>query len=68
MNTEIYTGKVKFFNEAKGYGFIIPDNPSLTEIFFHITKVKDKVKEGDLVNFGFESTKRGMVAINVKLS
>ena len=68
MATEIYSGKVKFFNEAKGYGFIIPDNPTLAETFFHVSKVKEKVKDGDLVNFNFETTKRGIVAINVKLA
>lgn len=46
------TGKVKFFNETKGFGFIITDEDN-KEVFFHISAVKDAdvVREGDKVHF-----------------
>ncbi|MFA5151301.1 MAG: cold shock domain-containing protein [Clostridia bacterium] len=60
------TGVVKFFVPNKGYGFII-DDLSNDEYFFHVTKTLDKVNAADKVYFDFEETKRGVVAINVKL-
>ena len=42
------TGKVKFFNEAKGYGFIL-DDESNKEIFVHHSGIIDKVRENDNV-------------------
>jgi CspA family cold shock protein len=60
------TGKVKFFNETKGYGFIIPDDVSQSEIFFHCTKVTGKVSADTLVQYDVETSKKGPVAINVK--
>lgn len=35
-----HTGEVKFFSEAKNYGFIIPDSKSEKEIFIHISSVE----------------------------
>jgi len=60
------TGKVKFFNKAKGYGFIIPDDVKEPELFFHCTKVQGSVNDNDVVSFDLESTKKGVQAINVK--
>ena len=59
----MYTGTVKFYNELKGYGFII--DPQGKEVFFHATKIKDKVCKENIVTFDLEETKRGMNAINV---
>ncbi|NVP17536.1 cold-shock protein [Candidatus Gracilibacteria bacterium] len=60
------TGKVKFFNETKGFGFIIDDN-SGEEIFVHITGVNGKINEGDAVEFEVENGRRGLNAVNVNL-
>ena len=60
------TGKVKFYNESKGYGFIIPDDVNIQELFFHCTKVQGKVTKDSLVEFEIENSKKGLVAINVK--
>jgi cold shock protein len=61
------TGKVKFYNESKGYGFIILDDINASEIFFHCTKVLGGViKKDSLVEFDVENTKKGLIAINVK--
>ena len=59
------TGKVKFFNESKGYGFITEDD-SNQEIFVHHTGLIDKVKENDQVSYDVTEGKKGLNAVNVK--
>jgi CspA family cold shock protein len=61
------TGTVKFFNEAKGFGFIT-DEASGDDIFVHVTGLVDKIREGDKVTFNLENGKKGMNAVEVKLS
>jgi CspA family cold shock protein len=60
-------GTVKFFNESKGYGFIV-DNDSKKEYFVHISGLVDKVKENDEVTFELKEGKKGMNAVEVKLA
>lgn len=60
------TGKVKFFNEAKGFGFII-DEQSGKEVFVHVSGLVDKIRENDSVEFETEQGKKGVNAVNVKL-
>ncbi len=59
------TGKVKFFNDSKGYGFITEDD-SNQEIFVHHTGLVDKVKENDTVSYEVTEGKKGLNAVNVK--
>ena len=59
------TGTVKWFNESKGFGFIVDDETS-KEYFVHVTGLVDKVKENDQVEFDLEEGRRGLNAINVK--
>ncbi|MBK6950553.1 MAG: cold shock domain-containing protein [Crocinitomicaceae bacterium] len=59
------TGKVKFFNESKGYGFIV-DDESKKEHFVHISGLVDEVREGDSVTFELQDGKKGINAVNVK--
>ena len=61
------TGKVKWFNNAKGFGFIIEDD-SKEEHFVHVTGLVDKVNEGDIVEFELTEGRKGLTAVNVKLS
>ncbi|MFN3996266.1 MULTISPECIES: cold-shock protein [Algoriphagus] len=61
------TGTVKFFNETKGFGFIV-DNASGEEIFVHVSGLVDTIREGDKVTFDTERGKKGMNAINVKVA
>ena len=60
-------GTVKFFNETKGYGFII-DESSKEEIFVHISGIEDNIREGDEVEFDTIEGKKGMNAVNVKIA
>ncbi len=60
------TGKVKFYNETKGYGFIVDDNTQ-EEYFTHATGLIDKVQENDAVEYELEEGRKGLNAINVKV-
>ena len=60
-------GKVKFFDETKGFGFI-KDADSAKEYFVHSSGLKDKIKENDEVTFDLEEGKKGLNAVNVKLA
>lgn len=58
-------GKVDFFNESKGFGFI--KETSTGESFFvHVNGLTEEVREGDHVSFELEKGLKGMNAINVK--
>ena len=61
------TGKVKFFNESKGYGFIKEDD-SGQEYFVHSSGLIDQINDDDEVTFELTEGKKGMNAINVKLA
>ncbi|MEE4258392.1 MAG: cold shock domain-containing protein [Bacteroidales bacterium] len=61
------TGIVKFFNEAKGYGFI-KDADSDKEYFVHASGLVDRIKEDDEVVFEVVDGKKGENAVNVKLA
>jgi CspA family cold shock protein len=60
-------GTVKFFNETKGFGFIIEED-SRKEYFVHVSGLVDKVKENDEVEFEIEEGRKGLNAVNVKLA
>jgi len=62
-------GKVKFFNQQKGFGFIAPKDGS-KDLFFHFTSIKDnnkRIDEGDLVEFDSTRTDKGPAATNVRM-
>ncbi|MCU0467469.1 MAG: cold shock domain-containing protein [Arcicella sp.] len=60
------TGKVKFFNESKGFGFIVDDNTG-EDIFVHVTGLSGvSLRENDSVSFEVQEGKRGLNAVNVK--
>ena len=56
------TGTVKFYNTAKGYGFIQPDGGG-KDVFVHATALEQagirSLNEGDKVTFVLEDDKRG---------
>lgn len=57
-------GTVKFFNEAKGFGFIKPSNAT-PDIFVHATGLIDEIRENDEVTYEEEMGKKGLNAVNV---
>ncbi|MDF2448348.1 MAG: cold shock protein [Bacteroidota bacterium] len=59
-------GVVKFYNEAKGFGFIKEENGS--EIFVHATGLEEEIRENDNVVFDVQEGKKGLNAVNVKLA
>jgi CspA family cold shock protein len=59
-------GTVKFFNRAKGFGFIKPTDSS-DDIFVHESGLIDEIREDDKVKFDVEQGKKGLNAVNVEL-
>jgi len=59
-------GTVKFFNESKGFGFIIEDETE-KEYFVHVSGLVDQIKEGDAVEFELTEGKKGLNAVSVKV-
>jgi len=59
------TGTVKFFNETKGFGFIIEDETE-KEHFVHVSGIIDEIKEGDKVEFELKEGRKGLNAVEVK--
>lgn len=60
-------GKVKWFNNEKGYGFIQYEN--LEDIFVHYSAIVKEgyktLKEGELVDFHLIETTKGLQAVDV---
>lgn len=60
-------GTVKWFNEAKGYGFITAEDGK--DIFVHYSSIQGNgfksLAEGDKVTFDIESSPKGPKAVNV---
>ena len=59
-------GKVKFFNNTKGFGFITPNNDS-EDIFVHESDLIDKIKDNDSVQYETERGRKGMNAVRVQV-
>lgn len=57
-------GTVKFFNDAKGFGFITPDDGS-KDVFVHINGCTEEISEGNKVSYDVEEGKKGLNAVNV---
>jgi len=58
-------GKVAFFNDSKGYGFI-NDEETQERYFVHVNGLMQEVKENDRVSFELEKGQKGMNAVRVK--
>jgi CspA family cold shock protein len=62
------TGKVKWFNASKGYGFIEQDNGE--DVFVHFSQIQDEgfktLNEGQSVTFEVSEGEKGLQARNVQ--
>jgi CspA family cold shock protein len=62
------TGKVKWFNETKGFGFITPDNGG-EDLFAHYTAIQTSgfkvLQENQLVTFDVVQGQKGLQAANI---
>jgi CspA family cold shock protein len=60
-------GTVKFFNSAKGFGFITQDEGS--DLFFHVSEVQgNEPKDGDRVEYEVGQGKKGPCATKVRVA
>lgn len=63
----MFKGTVKFFNQTKGFGFIV-DSSTNEEVFVHVSGLVDSIREGDSVTFEKTRGKKGMNAVNVRIA
>lgn len=61
------TGKVKFYNATKGFGFITDDKGK--DVFVHVSALNGmELREGDTVTFDVQEGQKGPTAVNVQRS
>jgi cold shock protein len=68
--SERLTSKVKWFNNERGYGFILDPEDETTEYFVHYTSIEmdgfKTLKTGQEVSFELKETDKGIQAVNVQ--
>jgi CspA family cold shock protein len=69
QKSNMATGKVKWFDGKKGFGFIVPEDGS-GDIFVHYSAIKTNnefriIKEGMNVQYEVSEGKKGLQAVNV---
>ena len=64
------TGKIKWFNDAKGFGFVTPDDGS-KDVFVHFSSIQGEgfksLAEGDKIEFEVQESDKGPKAANVQV-
>jgi CspA family cold shock protein len=63
--SEMRTGIVKFFNDIKGFGFIIDDSTN-SEYFVHVTNLEDDIYRGSKVGYELGTYRGREQALHVK--
>ncbi|MDA9231048.1 cold-shock protein [Rickettsiales bacterium] len=70
MKLKMATGTVKWFNPAKGYGFVQPDDGS-KDVFIHISNLEEKglsdLQEDQKISYDTENNKGKISATNIEL-
>ncbi len=67
QSSKIYTGKIKYYEEHKGFGFIRPDG-DMDDLFFHSSALGGEVVyDNDPIEFQVGKGPRGAVGIHIKL-
>lgn len=63
------TGKIKWFNDGKGFGFVTPDDGS-KDVFVHFSAIQGEgfksLAEGDKIEFDVQESEKGPKAANVR--
>ena len=67
LTDSIRKGTVSFFNDSKGFGFIV-DSETKESIFVHVNNTEEEIKENNLVSFEVEMGPKGPNAVRVKLA
>ncbi len=67
----IQTGTVKWFDDAKGYGFITPEDGS-KDLFAHFSEIRNEggfrsLKENQRVEFEVKQGQKGLQAANIRV-
>jgi len=59
------TGKVKFFNTNRGFGFITQNEGE--DLFFHVSELQtESANEGDEVEYEIRESRKGLAAVNIR--
>lgn len=69
-NAERHTGKVKFYNRVKGWGFAESDNPNHKDIFIHMNHLEGMIdlQTADKISFEIEEKDGKLKGKNVRLA
>jgi CspA family cold shock protein len=63
------TGTVKWFNNAKGYGFVLPEG-SGDDLFIHYSSIQmdgyKSLKAGQVIDYDVQAGPKGMHAVNIR--
>lgn len=69
MTNDRRLGRISYYNNERGFGFILSDEPGMERVFFHITNViEGQPQTGVLCVFQLGRTAKGVCATNVAVA